>query len=49
MDPDVPTEPVEACPSALDVVILTLLATAFSVGLGVLLFLWPFAGSFWEL
>ena len=49
MDPVEQEEIVETCPSALGVVNLTLFATAFSVGLGVLLFLWMFAGSLWEL
>ena len=47
-DPDALAEFVKGCPSALDVATLALLATGFSVGLGVLLFLWPFAGSLWE-
>lgn len=47
-DPDAPAELVDACPSALEVATLARLAAPFSIGLGVLLFLWPFAGSLWE-
>ena len=47
--PDTVAELVEACPSALEVATFTLLAALFCVGLGVLFFLWLFAGSLWEL
>lgn len=48
-EPDPLAALVDACPSTLEVVTLARLAAPFSVGLGVLLFLWPFAGSLWQL
>ena len=46
--PDTVAELVETCPSALELATLTLLAALVCVGLGVLFFLWLFAGSLWE-